>query len=179
MGFYFACANLLRNYFYYFVSGTGKKSFTSLFNKPTGSWGWAVLAIVIDLIPLSILLINLKLFTSPLIIALWFLFAIINPFFEEVFWRGYLLEKLPFHQVWNMVYSTILFTISHPLMWGVFSIANRSWMTIVSLLIMGAVWCIVRMKTQSLRWCLISHFMVDIFNLSVFVFLNLYIPPVG
>jgi membrane protease YdiL (CAAX protease family) len=106
------------------------------------------------------------------------MFAVINPFFEEVFWRGLLLKKLPLPAVGRVLYSTAFFIISHPLMWGVFSIANRSWMTWASLAVMGVVWSVVFLKTDSLRWPLISHFMVDIFNLSVFVFLNIYQPPV-
>ena len=158
----------------------GKESMPSLFKTPAGSKGWFALSIFVGLIPLSILLLNLHLLVSfPLVTVLWILFAFINPFFEQVFWRGYLLQKLPFQAGWRIVYSTALFVLSHPLMWGIFSIANRSWMAMASLVIMGAVWSIVYLKTKSLRWCYISHVMADIGNLTVFVFLNLYIPPVG
>ena len=137
------------------------------------------MSITVGLIPLSILLLNLYLLASfPLVTALWVLFAFINPFFEQVFWRGYLMQKLPFRAGWRVAYSTALFVLSHPFMWGIFSVANRSWMTMVSLIIMGTVWCVVYLKTSSLRWCYISHFMVNIGNLTIFVFLNLYIPPV-
>jgi len=57
------------------------------------------------------------------------------------------------HSGWRIAYSTALFVLSHPLMWGMFSIANRSWMTMVSLVIMGIVWSLVYLKTKSLRWC--------------------------
>ena len=158
----------------------GKETIKSLFQKPHGSRGWLILSIIIGLIPLSILLLNLNLLISfPLVTVLWILFAFINPFFEQVFWRGYLLSRLPFPAGWRVVYSTALFVLSHPLMWGIFSIANRSWMTMASLIIMGTVWGVVYIKTKSLRWCYLAHVMVDIGNLTVFVFLNLYIPPVG
>jgi membrane protease YdiL (CAAX protease family) len=48
-----------------------------------------------------------------------------------------------------------------------------------SLAVMSTVWCIVRIKTKSLWWCIISHILVDIFNLLVFVMLNLVIPENG
>jgi len=157
----------------------GKEGISSLFQKPIGSKRWLILSIVVGLIPLSILLLNLNLLVSyPLITVFWIIFAFINPFFEQVFWRGYLLQKLPFRSGWCVTYSTALFVLSHPLMWGIFSIANRSWMAMVSLVVMGAVWSIVYLKTKSLRWCYISHVMVNIGNLTVFVFLNRYIPPV-
>jgi membrane protease YdiL (CAAX protease family) len=158
----------------------GKKAIRLFFQKPVGSRGWFVLSIVVGLIPLSILLLNLDLLVSfPFVTALWLLFAFINPFFEQVFWRGYLLSTLPFPVGWRVTYSAALFVASHPLMWGIFSIANRSWMAMVSLILMGFVWGVVYVKTKSLRWCYISHFMVNIGNLTVFVFLNLYIPPIG
>lgn len=156
----------------------GKNGMKALFQKPVGKIGWLLLSLCVGLIPLSILLMNLELLQSPLVISLWLLFALINPWFEEIFWRGMLLQRLPFGSAGSLAYSTLLFVLSHPLMWGIFSIANRSWMTWASLAIMGSVWAIVFIKTKSLRWCLISHCLVDIFNLSVFVFLNLYIPPV-
>lgn len=163
----------------FFVSykGLGKDGIRALYQKPGGSKLWLVLSLVVGLIPLPILLMNLYLFTSPLVITLWLLFAIANPHFEQIFWRGYLLSELPFPTTWRIVYSAALFVISHPLMWGLFSIANRSWMMMVSLTVMGVVWGIVYVKTKSLWWCLISHHMVNVFNLSVFVFLNIYIPP--
>ncbi len=156
----------------------GKESIVKLFDKPKRNVLWTVLCFAVGFIPLSIMLLNLKLLSSPVIIALWLAFAVVNPFFEEIYWRGFLLNALPFPKKVSIVYSTVLFVASHPLMWGVFSIANRSWMTWASLLLMGFVWSITYQKTNSLRWCIISHFLVDIFNLSVFVFLNLYVPPV-
>jgi len=46
-----------------------------------------------------------------------------------------------------------------------------------SLVVMGAAWAVLYRKTGTLRWAVASHFMVDLFNLSVPVFQNLYIPP--
>ena len=79
----------------------------------------------------------------------------------------------------SSLYSSVLFITSHLLIWGVFSYGNRNYFLIGSLAIMSAVWCIVRIKTKSLWWCIISHFLVDVFNLMVFVMLNLVIPEQG
>ncbi len=151
---------------------------TTPFAKPLRGALWPILCCVVGLIPLPILLMNLHLLRSPGVTALWLLFALINPFFEEIYWRGYLLFALPFPKWLAVAYSTALFIASHPLMWGVFSIANRSLMTWASLALMGVVWSLTRLRTDNLRWCVLSHFAVDICNLSVFVFLNLYVPPV-
>ncbi len=156
----------------------GKAGIAGLFARPERSIPWTILCLIVGLIPLPIFLMNLKLLTSPEVTVLWVMFAIINPFFEEIYWRGFLLDALPFPKAASVAYSTTFFIASHPLMWGVFSIANRSLMTWASLLMMGVVWSVTRLKTKSLRLCIVSHFLVDVFNLSVFVFLNLYVPPV-
>jgi membrane protease YdiL (CAAX protease family) len=156
----------------------GREGLIRLFGKSEGKILWPIVAsIFVGLIPLSILLLNLHLLYSPVLIVLWLMFAAINPITEEIYWRGFLLENLPFSKKISVLYSTLFFVLSHPLMWGVFSIGNRSWMTLLLLSIMGIVWSVVYLKTKSLRWPTISHTMVNIFNLSVFVFLNLYIPP--
>lgn len=156
----------------------GREKMKELLQRPIGSRGWSILAIIPALIPLSIMLMNFHLIGANKETLFWIIFAIINPFFEEIFWRGLLLTKLSWKTSLSIIYSTVLFVASHPLTWGVFSIANRSWMTWVSLAIMGFIWSIIFLKTKSLRYCIISHFFVDLFNISVFVFLNLYIPPI-
>jgi len=55
--------------------------------------------------------------------------------------------------------------VKHPLM-------------IAPLIIMGIVWGYVYYKTNSLKWCILAHFLVNILILTVWVFLNIYVPPI-
>lgn len=138
-----------------------------------------IVSMLLGMIPLSILAMNYHLFDSALLIILWILFALINPWFEELYWRGLLLDALKeyFPKWFSVIYSTFFYCISHPLMWGVFSIANTSYHLYIYLALMGIVWSITYYKTNSLRWIVVSHFIVDIGNLAVLCFLNIYIPP--
>ncbi|TCL57243.1 hypothetical protein EDD76_109105 [Kineothrix alysoides] len=115
---------------------------------------------------------------NPLYIILSVIFVIVNPVMEELFWRQYLLEQLKWKNWVKIIYSTILFSLSHPLMWGIFSVTIRSKVMVMPLLIMGILWGSVYLKTKTLRHCIIAHSLVDVLNLSVWVFLNIYIPPV-
>lgn len=163
-------------FLYFFTTKEERKKW---FSKTSGHVGWKIGTVIVGLIPLPILLMNNHLLKESILITVfWLAFAIINPFFEEGFWRGFLLEKLPFHSKLNKVlYSTVLFILSHPLLWGIFSIANRNYQVIISLFIMSLVWSYAYYRMQSLRWVIFSHFLVDIGNLAVFTFLNLYVPP--
>ncbi len=146
--------------------------------KPNGKMGWLILSVFVGFIPFQIFLINLQIITVPLIL-LSIPFVLLNPFFEELYWRGFVLDFTFKSKVLSSFYSSILFIISHLFIWGVFSYGNRNYFLIGSLAIMSTVWCIVRMKTKSLWWCIISHFLVDVFNLMVFVMLNKVIPAQG
>jgi len=115
---------------------------------------------------------------SPVLIILSILFVVINPIAEELFWRQYLLDNLNWNNLGKVIYSTFLFMLSHPLMWGVFSVTIRSNIMIMPLFIMGIIWSIVYIKTKTLRHCIIAHALVDTLNLSIWVFLNIYVPPV-
>lgn len=140
--------------------------------------GWKIGNVVVGLIPLAILLLNYRLLDHPVILITWLLFALINPWFEEGYWRGFLGDLTAEWPGWlSALYTTLLFTLSHPLMWGVTSIASRNWQALLSLVVMGFVWSYTYRKTGSLRWVIFSHLLVDLGNLAVPTFLNLYIPP--
>ena len=144
---------------------------------PQGAWGWSVLPIVVGLIPLPLFLLNWKLLDSAWLGLAWLIFALINAPLEEGYWRGLLLDKTSSWPSWlSVLYSSFFFAINHPLTFGVHSIANRHPITTVSTFIMGLVWAVVYRKTGSLRWAVIAHILVDLFNLSILAFLNVYVP---
>ncbi|WP_141396938.1 CPBP family intramembrane glutamic endopeptidase [Ureibacillus xyleni] len=150
--------------------------------KPVFIKKWLIIGLVVGIFPaVGILAFNVNLLVEyPMLTLFLFLFALINPWFEEGYWRGMILDAgdgMSIPRWLNIGYSTFFFVLSHPLMWGVFSIANRSIQMYISLLVMGIVWSMIRYKTGSLRWSVYSHMLVDVGNLSVFVFLNLYVPP--
>ena len=146
--------------------------------KPAGKLGWLVLSVIAGLIPLQILLTHLHVITLPLLL-LTIPFVVLNPFFEELFWRGIVIDYAFPSKTLSSLYSSVLFIASHLLIWGVFSYGNRNYYLVGSLAVMSAVWCIVRIKTKSLWWCIMSHFLVDICNLMVLVMLNVVIPEHG
>lgn len=142
------------------------------------SRGWTALALLVGLIPLPILLQNYHLLADPAVFIGWLLFALINPWFEEFYWRGLLLDATAHWPARaSTVYSVVLFVAFHPLVVGVFSIANRNWMALVGVALMGAAWTAAYRRTGTLRWAVASHMLVDLGNLAVPVFLNLYVPP--
>jgi len=137
--------------------------------------------ILIAFIPVLLCIVSfvwgIQYINNVFLIVLWILFAIVNPIAEEMLWRAYLLDNLGWKPAIKIIFSSLLFLLSH-MMWGVFSVTIRSYIMIMPLLIMGIAWGYVYHKTKSLKWCIIAHFFVDIMNLSVWVFLNIYIPPV-
>lgn len=157
---------------------TGISGIKNWLEKPEGKIRWLILSIIVGFIPFTILLSNVHLLTVPLIF-LSIAFAIVNPFFEQLFWRGFLLDFTFKSKTLASIYSSVLFILGHLFIWGVFSYGNRNYFLIGSLAIMSAVWCVVRIKTKSLWWCIISHFLVDIFNLMVLIMMNILIPEHG
>ncbi len=143
-----------------------------------GSLLWPLLAVFVGAIPLPILLRNWHLLESSTVFVLWLAFAVLNPWFEEGYWRGLLLDAT---RHWPapvaIAYSTAMFVVSHPLIWGVHSLANRHVHAFVALFVMGAIWALVYRRTGTLRAVIFAHLLADLFNLAVPVFLNLYVPP--
>jgi membrane protease YdiL (CAAX protease family) len=143
-------------------------------------WWVVPVAAALGVMPVGgILLLHLDLVAAhPALVAPWLLFAAINPVMEETYWRGTVADAVARWPVWAAaLWTTALFVASHPLMWGVFSAGNRSPMLYGALALMGLAWFAVRRATGSLRWAVASHALVDVGNLSVFVFVNVYVPP--
>lgn len=161
----------------------GKKHVAQWFSKSQGSRWWAVLAIAVGLISFPLLFIpNMHVLSSiPLLVA-WFVFGAINATCEEVYWRGFLLDETRYlPRTFGVIYSTVLFTILHPLMLGVYSKIQAFDPTrpldllpfILILLMLSFVFCLLYLKTKSLRLPILAHFLSDLGNLSIFVFMNI------
>lgn len=154
-----------------------KKTLTKIFRYPVKSPKYIFIAFIPVLLCIVSFVWGVQYINNVFLIVLWILFAIVNPIAEELFWRAYLFDNLSWKPATKIIFSSLLFLLSH-MMWGVFSVTIRSYIMIMPLLIMGIAWGYVYHKTKSLKWCIIAHFFVDIMNLSVWVFLNIYIPPV-
>ena len=83
------------------------------FKKPSGNIIWLIIAIIIGFIPIQTLIDNITLINSPFILILIILFALLNSFFEEIFWRGFVLNYTFSSKAISFIYSLTLFTISH------------------------------------------------------------------
>jgi len=80
---------------------------------------WTVLAVIVGLIPLPILILNFHLLSQAVVFVAWLLFAMINPWLEEGYWRGLMLDATRHWPRWaSNLYSTSLFTLNHPLLGG-------------------------------------------------------------
>lgn len=155
----------------------GKQAFRRWLQRPQGSRGWSFLAVAVGFIPLPLFLMHWQLLKPATIWVPWLAFALINPWLEEGYWRGVLLDAVAHWPKWaGVLYTSALFAASHPAMWGVNSIANRTPEVVVSTFLMGIAWAIAYQKTGSLRWAIASHVLVDLLNLSVAVFVNLFVP---
>lgn len=152
----------------------GTESIKKWLEKPKGGFGWGVLALLIGLIPLPIFLLHNDTLSGWHIIMPWILLAIINPWIEEFYWRGLLLDYTKNWPSWtSILFTGILFATNHAA-FGINSKVNSGFELVISTLIMGIVWAIIYKKTKSVRWIVLSHFLVDFLSLSTPAFLDLF-----
>jgi membrane protease YdiL (CAAX protease family) len=169
---YWACMALL------IWLDNGTDSITHWLAPSKGRWFWNGLALLLVLPLLPTFLGNYHLFSEWWILSLGLILAAVNPWLEEGYWRGLLLDATKSWPGWvSLLYSSSLFAIAH-LSLGVHSVASRHPIAIIAIGVMGLVWGIVYKKTGSLRWVIFGHVLVDLFNLTVPALLNLYLPPV-
>src|SRR5690554_6316103 len=66
----------------------GSKNLGDWLQKSKKAPVWITATMLFGMVPLTILIMNYHLFDSIWLIFYWLLFAILNPWFEEYYWRG-------------------------------------------------------------------------------------------
>jgi membrane protease YdiL (CAAX protease family) len=142
--------------------------------KSKGSFGWDILALFIGILPLPLFLMHYETLDIWQVWLPWILLALINPWLEEFYWRGLLLDYTKNWSNWiAIIFTSFVFALNHAV-FGVNSELNSGITVIISTFIMGIIWGLVYKKTDSLRWIILAHFLVDFLNLSASSFLDLY-----
>jgi membrane protease YdiL (CAAX protease family) len=159
----------------FFIMKFGKaESIKKWLARPTGGIGWTLLAIITGLVPLPLFIFHYNTLSDWKVFIPWIILALINPWIEEFYWRGLLLDFTKNWSHWTSVlYSGFLFSINHAA-FGINSKLNNGLEVVLSTLFMGVVWGFVYKKTKSLRWTIFAHFLVDFLGLSVSAFLDLW-----
>lgn len=124
------------------------------------------------LIPLPFFLNNIGKI-SLTTFALIQLVAIINPYFEELFWRR-ILGSFDVSNLMKILYSAGLFSIMHYAVWSSYWLTDvKVWATtLVATFAMGLCWMTFYIRTGNYRLIFLSHALVDVFNLSAAVYMG-------
>lgn len=142
-----------------------------------GPWLWRILALAAGLLSLPGFVGHWEVVKPPPILLLWFVYALVNPWFEEGYWRGLLLDATErWGGFWSVTYSAACFAASHPLIWGVHSMALRQAVVLPALALVGIVWAVAYRRSGSLRWPIAGHMCANLFGLAVPVLLNMHVP---
>ena len=157
----------------------GGKALVAQWLAPSqGAWYWNGLALIWFLPLLPAFLDNLHFYSEGRIVVWTIVVVLLNPWFEEGYWRGLVLDRTSEWPGWiSLLYSSVLFTANH-LPMSVHSVGLRHPITLVAVGLMGLTWGIVYRKTKSLRWVILGHFLVDSFALTIPALMSLY-PPSG
>lgn len=161
-------------FLFFILKYTDKETRENWLQKSKGKFGWNILALFTGILPLPLFLMHYDTLDIWQVWLPWILLALINPWLEEFYWRGLLLDYTKNWPSWvAILFTSILFAGNHAV-FGVNSELNSGLTVIISTFIMGAIWGLVFKKTNSLRWIILAHFLVDVFNLSAASFLDLY-----
>lgn len=161
-------------FMFFILRYTEKATRKKFLQKSKRSFGWNILALFVGIIPLPLFLMHYETLGTWQVWLPWILLALINPWIEEYYWRGLLLEYTKNWSNWAaIIFTSVVFAFSHAV-FGVNSELNSGFTVLISTFIMGIIWGLVYKKTGSLRWIIVAHFLVDFFNLSASSFLDLY-----
>ncbi len=163
--------------FLFFIFFYGEAEALKRWLKPAkGGWGWIIGTLLIGITPLPIFLKYHELLSSWQLIVPWIMLAIINPWLEEFYWRGLLMD---YSKNWgaplSVAFSSLTFSLNHA-MFGINTELFRGYEVLISTLLMGIVWGITYKRSDSLRWVIFAHFLADFLNLSSVSFLDLFKP---
>jgi membrane protease YdiL (CAAX protease family) len=132
------------------------------------------LILIPGLLPLPVFILHVGKI-PPIFFLYIILFSLINSIFEEVFWRG-MIFHLPVKKIHSTLISATLFSFSHYLFWGAYWFTQPYVLfpTLISTFIMGYLWMEFVHREKNLLYPILSHALVDFFNLSVAAYCGLF-----
>ena len=135
--------------------------------KPQGHWIWIIIAVLVGFSSLPLFLQHYKVLLDLSILIPTVIFVLINPWLEEFYWRGMLLDVTAKWPAWvSILYSTILFTLFHSAFaWH--SPAARNVPFYLAVLFLGLIMALIYKNTKSLWLAILSHMMINLLNLSI------------
>lgn len=112
-------------------------------------------------------------FSGPAEIGLVFVLLILNPVLEELYWRGYMYEKL---RKRGTAARAILMTASFYTLYHIISVLHLfetgySFAAVIPVLAAGLFWGWIREKTGSIFAAIISHLLSDLGIICVYWFI--------
>jgi membrane protease YdiL (CAAX protease family) len=133
------------------------------------NWRWNLIFIpIIALIVYFIFIPNFHLFHWDYWLVLNTVICLINPFMEEIYWRG-LASKISNIPFYSFLLSSLGFAASHVLLFGVVSPGVAGWIGFVGTFLVGALFWLCYFKTKSLWGCVLNHFFIDVAGMAVFI----------
>ena len=133
-------------FLYFIFKYAGKGSIKKWLEKPKGFFGWNIFALFIGLLPIPLFLLHYKTLVTWQVWIPWILLALINPWIEEFYWRGLLLDYTKNWSNWMaIIFTSLVFALNHAV-FGVNSELNSGLTIIISTFIMGLIWGLVYKK---------------------------------
>jgi len=154
-----------------------EKNYKDWFRKAEGPVIWRIICVAFfSLFSIPIFILNMDRLDSLPVVIMSIIYSLINPFFEEIFWRKILLSNEKMNKILSVLFSSALFTINHPV---TLSELNKTFFEpgfLIITFLYGIIWSITYLNTKSLRYNYFTHILVNFASLSILVFLNRYVP---
>jgi len=131
------------------------------------TWNFVFVPVVV-LIFIFVFVPNLRLLKWNYWLILNCIICLVNPFIEEIYWRG-LVSKISDVPLFSFLFSSLTFAAGHSLLFGINSPGVAGLVGFVGAYIVGSLFWICYYKTKSLRGCVVSHFMIDVAGMAVFI----------
>src|ERR1700730_11851943 len=137
-----------------------------------GAWGWRLLSLATTALFIPVFSLNFRSLNERWIVGAWLAIAVIDPWLEEGYWRGLLMDAADGWPGWLAGgYRPFCFVPSVPRVLGGHVRALSGLPGFIGTCFTGRIWAVAYRKTRSLRWLIFSHTIVDLVSLSVLVFL--------
>ena len=157
----------------FFEYSYGFENIKRWLKKPQGHWIWVVIALVLGVSSLPLFLQNISIFKNISVLIPSVIFLLVNPWLEEFYWRGLLLDITEKWPHWlSVLYSSVLFTLWHSA-FAWYSVAARGMVFFLTVLILGVFMALIYKKTKSLWLCILSHMLINLFNMGIPTIMNL------